>query len=609
MTEDNYDKVFVHFDDDITNYGLAAEVIAQTQKFKYDLEFYSSRFLYNNIDLFRKKKDLKEQSFGVYLENLQFAILELNNNEDIEKLKQIPGIAKINPDRKISIKALNPDFESEPNNWGIKRLELENAGKSGKGVKVAILDSGIDLKHPEFNSMNISQRAINFVNPGDSVQDYYGHGTHVAGIACGTKMEGLQYGVASKATLYVVKVINDIGLIRLKSWVTDGIDWALEKKCNIINLSLGYEVEEGYAVDEEFQKAVTKAREKKAIVVAAVGNGSTRVYNKSTRPFYSPIETPSNCEHAVAVSAINESSKIYRKANRSINQDQEVDFIAPGVKIFSSYPLEHNPKGYAFLDGTSMATPFISGLLALYYEGNLDKDPDEIIKLLNRNIAPLKINTLDAGNGMPTFSLKSVPTLKNQMKMSHELDYQGSVVLQNDLGLQEVYSSQNYGTFYSIYLSLECSPNPKDKNVINLTNIRFTIVNYKGILNLGIVDVKYKPKDPKGYIEFKINVRAMERNRDFPLIKGNGEPKVISINRNKVKNIRITRKLLKMNEFNPYLSPNHPNNAVFDNEFYYRDGLTFKEKTNRRMKWLGMEGIGGDSSGKRCYQITLKILD
>ena len=126
---------------------------------------------------------------------------------------------------------------------------------------------------------------------------------------------------------------------------------------------------------------------------------------------------------------------------------------------------------------------------------------------------------------------------------------------------------------------------------------------------MGIVNVEPRPNEAEGFYEFEIQIRAMERNRVFPLVENNGDPKIIEFDTSKIDRVVMTRLLLKMgtNDFNPHLGPNHPSNAVFDDEFYYRDGLTFDDSDNERTPRAGMEGWGGTSSGKRCYQLTLKI--
>ncbi len=191
--------------------------------------------------------------------------------------------------------------------------------------------------------------------------------------------------------------------------------------------------------------------------------------------------------------------------------------------------------------------------------------------------------------------------------MSHPLDYQGTIVLKDNHGLQEVYSSQNYGTFYSLYMSFESSVDSADPDKITLTNVKFTLVNYKGIINLGIVDVEDEEKGDDGLLEFKVRVRAMERRREFHL-RENGESKAITIDKKEIGTVKISRELQRMTEFDAELGPDHPDNPVFDEEFYYRDGLLFSPTENARIPRGGMDGSGEASSGKRCYKVMLKII-
>lgn len=186
-------------------------------------------------------------------------------------------------------------------------------------------------------------------------------------------------------------------------------------------------------------------------------------------------------------------------------------------------------------------------------------------------------------------------------------NYQGTIFLKNDLGLQEVYSSQNYGTFYSIYMAFDCVQDIKDKEKVKIKNLKFEIVNYKGVLNLGIVNVIWKPKADEKSAIFEIEVEAMTPKRCFTF----PEEKEFKIDLKIYDKIVIERTLLKMSAFNLSLNPN--DNLVFDDEFYYRDGLEFVvnpgsgERDNRRIERPGMEGAGNSSSGKRCYQVIHKI--
>ncbi len=400
LDEANYNRVFVHFQDEITNFGLASEVISQIPRYKdRPGAFYSSRYLYEKVEIF-DRKNLVDDPFGIYLDNLNLAIINIQLEEQLKELEEHPAVASIYPD----IMVTKSDLVREPyveSNWGVDKLNLADTIRDGSGVNVAVLDSGIDLTHPNYQYLDGKQNnQHNIVSPTRSVQDFYGHGTHVAGIIAGKPKGNLKYGVAPKVNLFIGKVTGNSGQFFSKTDIVNGIDWALEKHCKIINLSGGFRVFNG-KVHPSLQKAVTAAYQKKAIVVAAVGNDSIRT---NTPPDTRPVEGPANCLNAVAVSAINDKDEIYKWANQQKFPFQEIDFIAPGVGIFSTFPIDIDSRGFSVLSGTSMATPFISGMLALYYQNNLDKDPDEIINLLKQSLSRIRLDFQDAGNGMPIFN-------------------------------------------------------------------------------------------------------------------------------------------------------------------------------------------------------------
>ncbi len=402
MKEVVYDRAFVRFENDVEDFKSAQSVISNVSKLKEKPLFFSSRFLREDEEVNQVKST---QPFGVYLENLKFAIFDLPHREMAGELQEAPGVSQVDFDQISHVSGINPDFTSQPSNWGLEQLGLLNATRNGEGVRVAILDSGVDFDHPHFKNRDIVSKNFNPVNPRGTVQDRLGHGTHVAGIIAGGRLADLRVGVAPNVELYIGKVVSDAGRTYRPTDIARAIDWAVEKKCKIINLSLGIEVDEDEGVNSNLQEAIFRAHESKAIVVAAVGNGSLRDRDDPDDSVYNPIDSPSNCAKAVAVSAVDESGKIYVRANRTINEGQKVDFIAPGVKIFSTYPVALSDRGGAFLDGTSMAAPFISGLLALYYQEDLEADPDSIIEKLEDSVRSgrLAINSVDSGNGMPRY--------------------------------------------------------------------------------------------------------------------------------------------------------------------------------------------------------------
>ena len=198
--------------------------------------------------------------------------------------------------------------------------------------------------------------------------------------------------------------------------------------------------------------------------------------------------------------------------------------------------------------------------------------------------------------------------------MSHQYDHYGTILLKKNQGLQHVYSSQNYGTFYSLYLTFDYTISGKQsehgtKDIIELKDLCFTIINYKGLFNLGIANVITKDLISKRKFVFKIEVEALIPKREYILKKEKPMMEPIEIDLNRTDIIEIQRELLKMSQFYPDHNPNSPKNLIFDDEFYYRDGLEFKPKDdqNRRLLRPGMEGYGGSVSGIRCYRIKHKL--
>ena len=197
------DTILIRLND---GYERFEEIILDT--FGNDINMNPSIELNNSEDL---DDPIYDNLQYIYLRNVGIVILTSKNKNKITALKSHPGVKSVNYDKLISIKKLNPDFDSTPNNWGIKRMNLENTKKTGKGVKVAILDTGIDLEHAGFTGLIQKDRTCNFIKAGESVQDKCGHGTHVAGILCGRPFKSMdfKYGVAPDIDLFIGKVLDD----------------------------------------------------------------------------------------------------------------------------------------------------------------------------------------------------------------------------------------------------------------------------------------------------------------------------------------------------------------------------------------------------------------
>ena len=218
------------------------------------------------------------------------------------------------------------------------------------GVKVAILDTGIDQDHEDLSPKIVLNR--DFTGSSSGYDDMYGHGTHVGGIVAAVTNNGT--GVASgcpSCQLINGKVLNDNGS-GAYSWIASGITWAADNGAKVINMSLG-----GSVKSFTLENAVNYAWSKGVVVVAAAGNSGN------------PSKTyPAAYTNAIAVAATNNKDQ---KATFSSYGAKWVDVAAPGENIFSTFP-NHPYKinkslGYDFGSGTSMATPMTSAVAALIW--------------------------------------------------------------------------------------------------------------------------------------------------------------------------------------------------------------------------------------------------
>ncbi len=229
----------------------------------------------------------------------------------------------------------------------IKATAAWEETKGNKETIIAIVDTGIDLTHPDLEN-KIHSSGRDFVNGDFEATDDDGHGTFVAGIAAAetNNNEGIA-GVAWNCKLLPVKVLDDLGE-GFYSWIIEGIIWAVDHEAAVVNLSLG-----GPIHTYSLENAVEYAHQNDVVVVAAAGNeGSSVLY---------PAAYDNYCL-AVAATDYND-----QRPNWS-NFGPEIDVAAPGVRIISTFPVPFTPPGYlpyGWGDGTSLSTPHVSGLAAL----------------------------------------------------------------------------------------------------------------------------------------------------------------------------------------------------------------------------------------------------
>lgn len=300
-------------------------------------------------------------------------------------------------DRVISVRpelylfALKTYQDADDRTWGVDAVGAWVSQYTGAGIKVAILDTGLDLQHPDFANRTIVSES--FVT-GEDVQDGQGHGTHCAGTAVGsqTSDESFRYGVASDADIYVGKVLGNNGSGRERDVLT-GMAWAIEQGCEVISMSLGSAVGAGDTYSPEYEELGRLALESGSLIVAAAGNSSAR-----RSGFVAPVGSPANAPSIMAVAAVDETLSVADFSSGGINSDGgEVNVAGPGVDVFSSVP---QPQLYADLSGTSMACPHVAGVAAHWAEADESLRGQALWDKIIETSSPLADDARDIGAGL-----------------------------------------------------------------------------------------------------------------------------------------------------------------------------------------------------------------
>lgn len=255
--------------------------------------------------------------------------------------------------------------------WGIERIQATDAhqGKyTGAGVKVAVLDTGIDKNHEDLNVKGGYSVFTDSANS-DPFYDGNGHGTHVAGTVAALNNNVGVVGVAYDVDLYAVKVLNNSGSGSYAG-IAQGIEWAINNNMNIINMSLG-----GSQSSSILEAWCNLANDSGLLLVAAAGN-SGRVNGRGDTVGY-----PAKYASVMAVAATDSSNK---RASFS-STGPAVEIAAPGVGILSTIP----NNGYASYNGTSMASPHVAGAAALLWASNPNLTNQQVRQKLKDTALPL----------------------------------------------------------------------------------------------------------------------------------------------------------------------------------------------------------------------------
>lgn len=242
--------------------------------------------------------------------------------------------------------------------WGLEAINVSQAWEKtkGEGVTIVTMDTGCDVTHPDLQGKIKS--TFNFIQQNRDVTDEYGHGTHVAGL-----LVGEHTGVAPNAELHVVKVLDDNGRGNI-THVLDGITHAMNLKADVLSISLGIPSE----IPQILKQRIMDAYASGVTIVSAVGNRGV-----------GQADNPARMKEVIGVGGIDQSLEKTDFSNGGYM------ILAPSTNILSTY----KDNNYAYITGTSMASPLVAGSIALlisqHRKQGIELTPSEIQKMIKQN--------------------------------------------------------------------------------------------------------------------------------------------------------------------------------------------------------------------------------
>ena len=323
--------------------------------------------------------------------------------------------------REESASAAPAGANEEVFNWGAVAMharEAEAVNVKRAPVTVAVVDSGVEDTHPDLEGRVDTSRSVKCSVNGVATQDFYGwrdefyHGTHVAGIIAAKHNDIGIDGIAPEASIVAIEATNDNRLI-YPEYVTCAFMWAASHGVDVVNNSYSMDPwvywsptdPEQAAGLEAATRSIKYAQGKGLAVIAAAGNEGVDIDNPTidngsptdvptptkNRAVNGGIRVPSMLDGVAQVSAVGQAYNV--KPGLSLgraefsNYGDTIDFAAPGDQIYSTVPLLFYPSGYAVADGTSMATPHVSGIAALIKSVHPELSGAQVIDLMKKQAA------------------------------------------------------------------------------------------------------------------------------------------------------------------------------------------------------------------------------
>jgi subtilisin family serine protease len=332
-----------------------------------------------------------------------------------ERVESVVGASQPSLIRPVTVAAAKLSAQTT---WGIDFLKvpkLWDQGLTGKGIRVAHLDTGADGKHPALKQAIVAFAQFDFlgsqVKPAPKPHDTDEHGTHTAATIAGRAVQGRAIGVAPKAELASAIVIEGGNVV---ARILGGMDWALTQDVRILSMSLGLR-----GIVDDFLAVTQILRARNILPVFAVGNEGPGT-SRSPGNYVEALSVGAN-DNAGAVASFSSSQRLTR------TQDPLVpDLVAPGVDVISAKP----GGGFQSMSGSSMATPHVAGLAALLFEAKPSATVNEVESAIFKSC---KLGTISPGRGnrgfpnaLLAFSALTGTTLSGSSKSSIKSTGKGS---------------------------------------------------------------------------------------------------------------------------------------------------------------------------------------
>lgn len=353
----------------------------------------------------RKSQEVIE-SYGIkikkFLPLANACLCEVDSEESsIKSLAMDPTVEFIEDDLEGEVQVvpfLSMDIKksSQEIPWGVQKIGAPPVWKDirGEGVRVGIIDTGVDLNHPDLKD-NVKE--VCGVLDCKNIIDDNGHGSHVAGTIAALDNDIGVVGVAPKVDLYPVKAFNKSGRGNISN-VIDALNWCIEKKVQVVNMSFGF-TNNSMALE----RAIKEAYRQNIVLVAAAGNSGGD----------DSVMYPAKYPEVIAVAASNSGNK----AAWFSSGGPEVDVIAPGAGIPSTY----KDGGYKSMSGTSMASPHVTAACALILAKS-NMSPAKVKEVLMSTAIDLGLPKNKQGAGLVNVS-KATASIKSSKRSSENQQF------------------------------------------------------------------------------------------------------------------------------------------------------------------------------------------